>query len=85
MRDPLPGYTEEEAKNILGGVLFAARNELSAVVGYGEMALEKLEPSHPSFELFKRSHEAAVRVNDVVQRISKEMYERRIEHDKRET
>ena len=45
MRDPLPGYTEEEAKNILGGVLFAARNELIVAVGYGELALEKLEPS----------------------------------------
>jgi len=76
MRDPIAGFTLEEYAGIVSGVMFEARNALCASVGFGELALEKLEPSHPAFEFVKKSHEAAVRANDVVQGFSREFYRR---------
>ena len=85
MRDPIAGFTVEEFAGLVSGIMFEARGALCATVGFGEMAMEKLEPSHPAFEFVKKSHEAAVRANDAVQAFSREFHRRRAEHNKTES
>jgi hypothetical protein len=81
MDDPIPGFTVEEFAQVVSGVMFEIRNALCASVGYGELALEKLDRSHPAFEYVTQAHKMAKRSYDAAQNFSREVHRRRLAQD----
>jgi hypothetical protein len=69
MVDPIRGLTTER---LLGVLVFEVSNILTASVGYGELAKENLDASHPAFSHVAHALQAAERARAAVQRISDE-------------
>jgi len=82
MRDPIAGVTTAAFAEMASEAMFKARNSLRASLGYNGIALEKLEPSHPAFELVKKSQEAAERAHDAVQAFCQEFNRLTFEQNK---
>lgn len=69
MADPISGLTTER---LLGVLVFEVSNILTASVGYGELAKEKLDSSHPAFSHVTKALQAVESARGVVQRVSDE-------------
>ena len=79
MNDPIRGFTIEEYAGITGGVIFEVRNALMACIGYGELAKESLDSSHPAFSHITKALQAAERARAVVGQFDCEFHRRRNE------
>ncbi len=75
MDDSMSGLTTER---LLEGVLFEVSNVLVASVGYGQLAKENLDSSHPAFSHVTNALQAAERARAVVQRVGDEWRRRRL-------
>lgn len=69
MEDPISGLRTER---LLGVLVFEVSNTLTASVGYGELAKENLDSSHPAFSHVTNALQAAERARAMVQRVSDE-------------
>jgi len=76
MDDPISGLTTER---LLEGLVFEVSNLLTASVGYGELAKEKLDSSHPAFSDVTNALQAAERSRGVVKRVGEEWRRRKVE------
>jgi hypothetical protein len=79
MDDPIRGYTVEEYASLTRGVIFEIRNFLGASVGFGELAQQDLDPSHPAFAHVAQALQAAQRAYAVVRQFDHEFHRRRLE------
>jgi hypothetical protein len=78
MDDPISGLTTER---LLEGLVFGVSNLLMASVGYGELAKENLDSSHPAFSHVTNALEAAERARAEVKRVGDEWRRRRLKSD----
>jgi hypothetical protein len=76
MDDPISGLTTER---LLERLVFEVSNLLTASVGYGELAKEKLDSSHPAFSDVTNALQAAERSRGVVKRVGEEWRRRKVE------
>jgi hypothetical protein len=74
MDDSLRSLTTEQ---LLEALLFHAGNDLASIVGYGEIAKEKIDSSHPAFPDFIKATQAAERVRVVFRRVGQEWLRRK--------
>ena len=59
----------ESVGQLAGGVAHDYNNMLSVILGYSELALEKLDPAHPLYEDLREIHSAAVRSTDITRQL----------------
>lgn len=79
MSDAIRGFTIEEYAKITGGVIFEVRNCLLAIVGLSELAMKKLDPSHPAFSHVAKVLQAGERAFATVGQFDREFHRRRNE------
>jgi hypothetical protein len=84
MDNPIRGFTIEEYASLIRGVIFEIRNLIGASVGYGGLALEELDPSHPAFAHVGQALRAAQRASSVVSQFDQEIHRRRREAESTE-
>lgn len=82
MDDLIGGVTVEEYVRSSASVIFAARNGLCASVGFGDLALKELDPSHPAFAHVAAALESAGRAFATVKQFDHEFLRRREEAEK---
>ena len=80
MDDPISGLT---AERLLGILLLEVSNMLTAIVGYGELAKENLDLSHPAFSHVTNALQAAERARGIVQRLGDDWRRNRLKGDGR--
>ena len=85
MHNLIKGFTDEEYIRSTGQLLFEVGNCLAASVGYGQIAQEKLESSHPAFTDVETALKTAERAYAAVRQFSEELHRRKLEADKLET
>jgi PAS domain S-box-containing protein len=59
----------ESVGRLTGGVAHDFNNILAVIIGYAEMALDKMDPDHPVHADLGRIHEAAMRSADIVHQL----------------
>ena len=59
----------ESVGRLAGGVAHDYNNMLSVILGYSELALEKLDPADPLYEDLREIHKAAVRSTDITRQL----------------
>jgi PAS domain S-box-containing protein len=59
----------ESVGRLTGGVAHDFNNILAVIIGYAEMALDKMDPEHPVHADLSRIHEAALRSADIVHQL----------------
>ena len=74
MDDPIRGLT---AERLLENLVFEVSNLLMASVGYGEVAKENLDSSHPAFSAVTNALQAAERARARVRQVGDELRRRR--------
>ena len=74
MDDSMRDLTTE---HLLEALLFHAGNDLLNVIGYGELAKEKMDSSHPAFSPLTKAMEAAERVRGVFRQVKEEWLRRK--------
>jgi hypothetical protein len=79
MDNPIRGFTIEQYASLIQGVIFEIRNFVGASVGYGGLALEELDPSHPAYAHVAQALRAAQTARNVVSQFDHEFHRRRKE------
>jgi len=59
----------ESVGRLTGGVAHDFNNILAVIIGYAEMALDKMDPAHPVHADLDKIHEAAMRSADIVHQL----------------
>ena len=85
MQDLIKGFTVEEYIRSTGALIFEVRNCLLASVGYGQIAQEQLQDSHPAFPHVGSALKAAERGFAAVKHFDEEFFRRKREAEKLES
>lgn len=64
-------------ERLLEALLFNVGNDLSNIMGYGEIAKEKMDSSHPVFSAFTKALQAAQRARAVFGQVGEEWLRRK--------
>ena len=74
MDDSMRGLTTER---LLEALLHNVGNDLLNIIGYGEIAKETLDSSHPAFAAFTKALQSAVRARAIYQQVGDEWLRRK--------
>ena len=68
-KELLQAQKMESVGQLAGGVAHDYNNMLSVILGYSEMAMEKLDPTNKLYEDLREIHKAAVRSTDITRQL----------------